>query len=161
MLCPYCSHDETKVLETRETSDEETRRRRECLKCEKRFTTYERVELKPILVIKKDGRREEFDRQKIIRGLLRSCEKRPVGLLDIEKLVDNVEYKIRSMGEQEVKSTKVGQLVMNRLKKLDSIAYIRFASVYRDFADIESFQDEIERLTERVLDKSIEDNVKK
>ncbi|MCF7799097.1 transcriptional regulator NrdR [Candidatus Woesearchaeota archaeon] len=157
MLCPYCSHDETKVLETRETSVEETRRRRECLKCEKRFTTYERVELKPILVIKKDGRREEFDRQKIIRGLLRSSEKRPVSLMDIEKLVDNVEYKIRSLGLQEVKSTKVGQLVMNRLKKLDSIAYIRFASVYRDFEDIESFQDEIERLTERV----IEENLKK
>jgi transcriptional repressor NrdR len=161
MLCPYCSHDESKVLETRETSEEETRRRRECLKCEKRFTTYERVELKPILVIKKDGRREEFDRQKIIRGLLRSSEKRPISLLDIEKLVDNVEYKIRSMGLQEVKSNKVGQLVMNRLKKLDSIAYIRFASVYRDFGDIESFQEEIGRLTEKVLEKNMQDSIKK
>ncbi len=161
MLCPYCSHDETKVLETRETSVEETRRRRECLKCGKRFTTYERIELKPILVIKKDERREEFDRQKIIRGLLRSCEKRPVSLLDIEKLVDNVEYKIRALGLQEIKSSKVGQLVMNRLKKVDSIAYIRFASVYRDFADIESFQDEIERLTEKVINKNVQETIKK
>jgi len=154
MICPYCSHSETKVLETRETSDTETRRRRECNKCEKRFTTYERVELKPILVIKKDNKREQFDRNKIIHGLLRSCEKRPISMDDVEKLVDSVEYKIRSMGLSEIKSTKIGTLVMNRLKKKDKIAYIRFASVYRDFTDIKSFEDEIEKLTEQVINKT-------
>lgn len=155
MLCPYCSHDETKVLETRETSEAETRRRRECLKCERRFTTYERIELKPLLVIKKDGKRESYDREKIIKGLLRSCEKRPVSLMEIEQIADDVEYKIRAMGLQEVKTAKIGQLTMNRLKKKDKIAYIRFASVYRDFTDISSFEDEISRLTEKVLSKEV------
>ena len=155
MICPYCSHPETKVLETRETSDTETRRRRECNKCEKRFTTYERIELKPILVVKKDGKREQFDRNKVIYGVLRSCEKRPVSMEDIEKLVDNVEYKVRAMGLGEIKSTKIGTLVMNRLKKMDKIAYIRFASVYRDFTDIKSFEDEIGKLTEQVIDQNL------
>jgi transcriptional repressor NrdR len=155
MICPYCGHEENKVLETRETTETETRRRRECLKCQKRFTTYERVELKPILVVKKDSKREEFDRDKIIKGLLRSCEKRPVSIQDIEQLVDEVEYKIRASGAQEVKSTRIGQLTMNRIKKLDKIAYIRFASVYRDFDDIESFQDEIGKLTQDVLKRNV------
>lgn len=155
MLCPYCHHAESKVLETRETSEQETRRRRECLKCEKRFTTYERIEFKPLFVVKRDGKRESFDRQKLVRGLMRSCEKRPVSLFDIEKLVDKVEYKLRNSDEQEIKSTKIGTLVMNRLKKLDKIAYIRFASVYRDFADIESFQDEIGKLAKAAIDKNV------
>lgn len=154
MLCPFCSHSETKVLETRETSETETRRRRECSKCGKRFTTYERVELKPILVVKKDGKREQFDRNKIIHGVLRSCEKRPVSMDEIEKLVDSVEYKVRSMGAGEIKSTKIGNLVMTRLKKKDKIAYIRFASVYRDFTDIKSFEDEIGKLTEHVINQN-------
>lgn len=161
MLCPYCSYEENKVLETRETSEMETRRRRECLKCGKRFTTYERIELKPLFVIKKDGKRESFDREKIVRGIIRSCEKRPVSMGDIEKLVDKVEYKLRSGEEQEVKSTKVGTLVMNRLKKLDKIAYIRFASVYRDFTDIHSFQDEIARLAQRVVEKNVTERLNK
>lgn len=155
MLCPYCSHTETKVLETRETSDTETRRRRECSKCEKRFTTYERIELKPILVVKKDGKREQFDRNKIIHGVLRSCEKRPISMDEIEKIVDSVEYKVRALGMGEIKSTKIGTMVMNRLKKIDKIAYIRFASVYRDFTDIKSFEEEIGKLTEQVIDQSI------
>lgn len=153
MLCPYCNHDETKVLETRETSEAETRRRRECQKCNKRFTTYERIELKPIFVVKKDGKRALFDRQKIITGLIKACEKRPVSLPKIEKLVDSVEYKIRSLDLQEVKSTKIGTLVMNKLKKIDKIAYIRFASVYRDFTDLESFEEEISKLAEKVIEK--------
>lgn len=161
MICPYCANEETKVLETRETTETETRRRRECQKCEKRFTTYERVELKPLYVLKKDNKREEFDRAKIMRGLIRSCEKRPVSMEDIERLVDNVEYKIRAMGLEEVKSTKIGTLVMNRLKKIDKISYIRFASVYRDFTDIESFQEEIGKLTERIIDRNVKEKLNK
>jgi transcriptional repressor NrdR len=159
MLCPHCQHAESKVLETRETSDKETRRRRECLKCEKRFTTYERIEYQPLFVIKKDGKRESFDKQKIVRGLMRSCEKRPVSLFDIEKLVDDVEYKLRNTDEQEIKSSKIGKLVMNRLKKIDKIAYIRFASVYRDFTDIESFQGEIEKLASAAVDKNVKEKL--
>lgn len=155
MLCPYCQHSETKVLETRETSVQETRRRRMCLRCEKRFTTYERIEQKPIFVIKRDGSRETFDRQKLVKGIMRSCEKRPVSLPSIDLLVDEVEYKLRNSDEGEVKSTKIGVLTMNRLRKLDKIAYIRFASVYRDFTDIASFQDEIEKLTKAAIDKEL------
>ncbi|MFP4118569.1 MAG: transcriptional regulator NrdR [Candidatus Woesearchaeota archaeon] len=158
MICPYCSQQETKVLETRETSPNETRRRRECLSCAKRFTTYERIELKPILVVKKDGKREQFDREKIMKGLMRSCEKRPVSMLQMEKLADEVEYKIRSLGNQEVKSTKIGTLTMNRLKKLDKISYIRFASVYRDFTDIRSFEEEVAKLTKRAIEQEVNEN---
>ncbi|MGM5481489.1 MAG: transcriptional regulator NrdR [Nanobdellota archaeon] len=158
MICPYCSQQETKVLETRETSPNETRRRRECLSCNKRFTTYERIELKPILVIKKDGKREQFDREKVMKGLIRSCEKRPVSMLQMEKLADEVEYKLRSSGSQEVKSTKIGTLTMNRLKKLDKIAYIRFASVYRDFTDIKSFEEEIAKLTKKAIEQEVSEN---
>jgi transcriptional repressor NrdR len=146
MICPFCGFEETKVLETRETSDVETRRRRECLKCAKRFTTYERVEQKPIFVVKKNGTREVFEREKIIRGLVNSCQKRPISLNDIENLARKVEDKIRSSGEEEIKSSKIGNLIMTRLKKLDKIAYIRFASVYRDFADIDEFREEISKL---------------
>ncbi len=161
MLCPYCSHSESKVLETRETSESETRRRRECLKCDKRFTTYERIELKPLFVVKKDGKHELFVREKIIGGLIRSCEKRPVSVFEIEKLVDSIEYKLRSSDEREVKSTKIGVLVMNRLKKLDKIAYIRFASVYRDFTDIRSFQEELGKLASAAVDKTVREKLGK
>lgn len=161
MLCPYCSAEETKVLETRETSEMETRRRRECLKCERRFTTYERVELKPILVLKKDGKREEFDRQKIVKGLLRACEKRDVSVQDIEGIAEAVEYKIRSLGLQEVKTSKIGTLVMNRLKKIDKVAYVRFASVYKDYDDVSSFEDEISKLTQAVIEKNIQERMNK
>lgn len=148
MICPYCSHDETKVLETRETSITETRRRRECLKCEKRFTTYERIEHKPLLIIKKDGKREQYDREKMMKGMIKSCEKRPVSIHQIERLADDVEYKLRSGEAQEIKSSKIGTLVMNRLKKIDKISYVRFASVYRDFKDIKSFEEEIAKLSD-------------
>ncbi len=161
MLCPYCNYPESKVLETRETNEKETRRRRECLKCGKRFTSYERIEQQPIFVIKKDNKRESFDRQKIIRGLIRSCEKRPVSLAEIEELVDSVENKLRNSDDQEVKSSKIGTLVMNRLKKIDKISYIRFASVYRDFTDIESFEEEIKKLAKAVVEKNIREEKEK
>lgn len=151
MICPFCSHDEIKVLETRETSESETRRRRQCLKCEKRFTTYERIELKPLYVIKRDGKTEIFDREKIIRGIMRSAQKRPITVSDIEKLVDNVEHYIRSGGAEEIKSTRIGNLVMTRLKKLDKVAYIRFASIYRDFDDLQSFEEEVSKLAKQVI----------
>ena len=146
MICPYCGFEENKVLETRETGDLETRRRRECLKCGKRFTTYERVEQKPLFVIKKNGNRELFDKDKIIKGLINSCQKRPISMKDIEELARKVEDKIRSSGDEEIKSSKIGNLIMTRLKKLDKVAYIRFASVYRDFADIDEFKEEISKL---------------
>ncbi len=149
MICPFCSDEDIKVLETRETSETETRRRRQCLKCEKRFTTYERVELKPLQVIKKDGKAEIFDREKIIRGIVRSCQKRPVTVADIEKLVDNIEHHLRKSGIAEVKSTKIGNLVMTRLRRLDKVAYIRFASIYRDFDDLQSFEEEVSKLVEK------------
>ncbi len=126
------------------------------MKCTKRFTTYERVEQKPIFVIKRDGSRESFDRHKLVRGIMRSCEKRPVSLEQIEKIVDEIEYKIRNGEEGEVKSTKIGTLIMNRLKKIDKISYIRFASVYRDFTDIASFQEEIQKLTKAALEKELQ-----
>jgi len=146
MICPYRGFEENKSLETRETGDLETRRRRECLKCGKRFTTYERVEQKPLFVIKKNGNRELFDKDKIIKGLINSCQKRPVSMKDIEELARKVEDKIRSSGDEEIKSSKIGNLIMTRLKKLDKVAYIRFASVYRDFADIDEFKEEISKL---------------
>lgn len=149
MICPYCGHEETKVLETRETSDIETRRRRECLACAKRFTTYERLEQKPLFVIKKSGDRELFDSEKIIKGLINSCQKRPVSLKDIESITKEIEEKARTTGEDEIKTSKIGTLVMGRLKKLDKISYIRFASVYRDFADIEEFKEEISKLKKK------------
>lgn len=150
MNCPYCNHHETKVLETRETSDSETRRRRECLNCQKRFTTKELIERKPILVIKKDGKREEYSKDKIFKGVLRACEKRKITSDEINNLVESIESKIRSMDVDEIKSSKIGTLIMNKLKKLDKVAYIRFASVYRDFEDIKSFEDEILKVTKNM-----------
>lgn len=146
--CPYCNKADTKVLETRETSEAETRRRRECLKCSKRFTTYEQIEQVPLLVVKKDGKREQFDKQKLRRGILHSCEKRPVSAEKIEEMVSEVEMKLRNHKKLEVKSTHIGELIMRRLRKVDKVAYIRFASVYRDFTDLESFATELEKLLE-------------
>ena len=146
MICPYCQHEETKVLETRETTDVETRRRRECQKCLKRFTTHERVEQKPIFVVKRGDNRELFDREKIVKGLMNSCQKRPISITDIENLSKQIEDKVRNNGDEEIKSSKIGKLVMTRLKKLDKVAYIRFASIYRDFADIEDFKEEVLKL---------------
>ncbi|HLC72875.1 MAG TPA: transcriptional regulator NrdR [Candidatus Nanoarchaeia archaeon] len=148
MQCPYCTNEETKVVDKRETDSlEVTRRRRECLKCEKRFTTYERVEI-DLRVIKKDGRREAFSREKVKNGMLRACEKRPVTTKQIEDAINKIEAALRSRSSDEIKSTIIGELVSKELRKLDKVAYIRFASVYKDFEDIESFAAEVQQLTQ-------------
>jgi len=147
MLCPFCGHQESKVLETRESEDlQTTRRRRECLKCEKRFTTYERLETSPLVVIKKDGRREEFDREKLKKGIIKACEKTEVSVEKIEKVVEEIERKLRMGESAEVESKKIGRLVAQKLKKLDKVAYIRFASVFRPFVDLEDFERELKKL---------------
>ncbi len=145
MQCPFCTHPETKVTETRETNEEATRRRRECLRCEKRFTTYERVELN-LTVIKKDGSRTAFDRTKVKNGLVKACEKRPISQERIEQAVDEIETKLRNKGKNEISSHDIGEEVMKTLKRLDQVAYVRFASVYREFADLTSFQNELKSL---------------
>lgn len=147
MKCPYCGNKDTEVVETRDSEDLETiRRRRACLKCEKRFTTYERVENVSLIVIKKDGRREQFDRDKLKRGIIRSCEKTKVTLDDIERIVTEVEMELRGESGVEVESKKIGQLVATRLKKIDKVAYIRFSSVFRRFVDVEDFEKEVKKL---------------
>jgi len=146
MLCPYCSNDETKVTDKRD-SQNETRRRRECLKCGKRFTTYERIEPVEIFVIKKDGRREPFSREKIRGGIVRACEKRSVTSEQIDAAVNYIEEKLKQQG-QEVKSSFIGELVMKKLKQIDKIAYIRFASVYREFQDVSDFKKEIREVVD-------------
>jgi len=147
MRCPYCNTEETKVVDKRPTPDGgATRRRRECLKCSKRFTTYERVENINIIVIKSDANREQFDRQKLEKGILRACEKRPIAYEMIQKLIDSVESELRSKKNTEVKSSVIGNIVMRKLKGLDKVAYIRFASVYRQFEDIDSFKQELRKL---------------
>ncbi|MBI3398383.1 MAG: transcriptional repressor NrdR [Deltaproteobacteria bacterium] len=147
MKCPFCSHTEDKVIDSRLSQDGDvTRRRRECLKCGKRFTTYERVEETLPLVIKKDGRRELFDRTKILNGVLRACEKRPVGIEAIEKAVDKIEKGFLEIGEREIQSSAIGSRVMEELKKVDEVAYVRFASVYREFRDINEFMKELKGL---------------
>ena len=150
MKCPYCNYEETQVIDTRETENlEATRRRRECMKCSKRFTTYERVEEADIIVVKKDGRRERFERKKLLDGILKACEKRDISLEKIEKLVDEAESDLRKRDSVEVNSKVVGEIVMKKLKSLDKVAYIRFASVYKEFEDIEKFEEELEKLTKK------------
>lgn len=144
MQCPYCSHDETKVTDKRD-AETITRRRRECLKCGKRFTTKEGVEWSDLKVIKKDGRREPFEREKVKSGVMKACEKRPISEEQIETMINKIEEKIRKKGK-EVKTDSIGELVSNELKRLDKVAYIRFASVYRDFRDISDFKKEIKDL---------------
>lgn len=140
MKCIYCGYEESKVTETRDAKDGNSiRRRRECLRCSKRFTTYEVIESAPVLVIKRDGMREAFDRTKIKKGIIKACEKRPIAIEDIENLVVSIEREIANSLEQEVASTKIGELVMTGLKKLDEVAYVRFASVYRQFTDVSTF----------------------
>ncbi len=147
MRCLFCGHLESKVIDSRSTEEGTTiRRRRECLECGKRFTTYEKIETIPMIVVKKDGTRETFDREKVLNGILRACEKRPVTLSDIEKLIDDMESKLYNMLEREVTSERIGEMVMERLKDLDDIAYVRFASVYRQFKDINSFMDELAKI---------------
>jgi len=147
MLCPFCGFLEDKVIDSRESKEGESiRRRRECLKCARRFTTYERIDEIPYMVIKKDGRREKFDRQKVLRGLLKACEKRPVPMPRLAAMVDEIEAKISESTDRELRSTEIGEVLMRRLESLDKIAYVRFASVYRDFQDEEAFLDEIKNL---------------
>lgn len=147
MKCRYCACTESKVIDSRPTDDGTTiRRRRECMSCGKRFTTYEKIEELPIMVIKKDGRREPFDSEKILTGIRRACEKRPVSAADQDKLVDDVVREVFNSLEQEIPSSRIGELVIVRLKELDEVAYVRFASVYRQFKDINTFMQELELL---------------
>ncbi|OGD85807.1 transcriptional regulator NrdR [Candidatus Curtissbacteria bacterium RBG_16_39_7] len=150
MKCPYCGSSETRVVDKRESEDKKAvRRRRECIKCGKRFTTYERVETLDILVIKKDGLREPFDRDKIRSGIVKACIKRPVTVQQIDKIADEVEAEIRLKPEKEILSKKIGELVISKLKKLDKVAYVRFASIYREFTDLEDFQKALRELLKK------------
>ncbi|NOZ80881.1 MAG: transcriptional repressor NrdR [DPANN group archaeon] len=150
MRCPYCSHEALKVVDKRDTEDNiAIRRRRECLKCQKRFTTYERIELLNIHVIKRDGSKQGFDREKIRRGLLIATQKRDISLDRIEDMVDSIEASIRSKNQKEINSSTIGELVLKKLKRLDKVAYIRFAAVYRSFTDLDSFRQELEKLEKR------------
>ena len=149
MECPYCHDGETKVTDSRDTGALSIRRRRECLKCGKRFTTYECIEMTPLYVIKKDGRREKFDRNKIKNGIIKALEKRPVSHEKIEETIDSIEEKIRKSCNEEIQTSLVGEYVMEKLKEIDHVAYIRFASVYRSFADVSSFEKEVKNLIEQ------------
>ena len=149
MNCPYCGYEESKVIDSRPTDEgERIRRRRECLKCAKRFTTYEMIESLPIVVIKKDKSRETFDRQKLMTGMLRACEKRPVSVETLDKAITDIENVIQNSLDREVQSDKIGELVMEKLKGIDEVAYVRFASVYRQFKDINTFMSELNKLLE-------------
>ena len=147
MNCPFCGHLNDKVIDSRESKEGDTiRRRRQCLACERRFTTYERIDEVPYMVIKKDGRREKFDRQKVLTGLLKSCEKRPVSMARLSELVDRVEARVTDSPDREISTTDIGEILMETLKNLDKIAYVRFASVYRDFQDEQAFFNELKNL---------------
>lgn len=146
MKCPFCNYYDTKVNDSRPTEDGKIRRRRECLKCGKRFTTYEIVETAPIMVVKKDGSRELFDRAKLLNGLMRACEKRQISAETLDKAVDSIEQTILNSMDREVSSTTIGTLAMEELKKIDDVAYVRFASVYREFKDINTFMDELKAI---------------
>lgn len=147
MKCPFCLHEDDKVIDSRSSNEgKSVRRRRECLKCKKRFTTYEYIEEVPLMVIKKDGRRESFDRNKIISGILKACEKRPVSVEKVEALVDRVEKELQKSFDKEVKAGVIGELAMDSLHKIDEVAYVRFASVYRQFKDINQFMKELKDL---------------
>ena len=147
MKCPFCNHENTRVIDSRPAEDNSSiRRRRACDVCDKRFTTYEKVEAIPLVIVKKDDNREAYDRSKIETGVLRTCHKRPVSTDRIEDLVDEVEADILNRGDKEISSRVVGELVMNKLKDLDAVAYVRFASVYREFKDINTFMDELKKV---------------
>jgi transcriptional repressor NrdR len=150
MTCPFCAHREDKVIDSRESKEGDViRRRRECEKCQRRFTTYERSDDIPFMVVKRDGRREKFERQKVLEGLLRACQKRPVGVAKLAEVVDAVESRLSDNPDREISTTEIGEMVMERLKSLDKIAYVRFASVYRDFQDVEAFFTELKDLFQR------------
>jgi len=147
MTCPFCGHKEDRVIDSRESKEGDAiRRRRQCLKCERRFTTYERTDEVPYMVIKKDGRREKFDRQKVLAGLLKACEKRPVSMGKLAAIVDEIEAKLTDTADRELPTTEIGEILMSRLEAIDKIAYVRFASVYRDFQDVEAFLSELRTL---------------
>lgn len=147
MKCPFCAHIEDKVVDSRESREGDAiRRRRECLKCGKRFTTYERIDEIPYMVVKKDGRREKFDRSKILAGLLHACEKRPVGMVKLEEIVNQVESYVMESSTRERSTQEIGEILMKQLKKLDKVAYVRFASVYLDFKDVTEFMGEVKEL---------------
>lgn len=159
MLCPFCGRSDSKVIDSRASEENNAiRRRRECLECQRRFTTYERVEEPPLIVIKKDERRESFDRQKLRNGLLKACEKRPVPISVIESLIDRVERELRNRMEPEVCSMVIGELVMEALKQLDGVAYVRFASVHREFKDVETLMQELQNLLSKKSEKAEESN---
>ena len=147
MRCPFCGCEESKVIDSRPTDEgERIRRRRECINCEKRFTTYEVIETVPIIVVKKDKSREVFDRNKLLGGMLRACEKRPVSLEQMENVVNDIERNLNNMMEKEISSTSIGEVVMDHLKDLDEVAYVRFASVYREFKDVNTFMEELGKI---------------
>ena len=149
MKCPFCGHDNTRVIDSRPAEENNSiRRRRVCDECDKRFTTYEKIETIPLIVIKKDNNRETYDRMKIEAGVLRACHKRPVSAAQIEKLVEEVETEIFKLEEKEISTQDIGELVMNKLKDMDAVAYVRFASVYREFKDINTFMDELKKVLE-------------
>jgi transcriptional repressor NrdR len=147
MKCPFCGSENDKVVDSRESKEGAAiRRRRECLKCEKRFTTYERIDEIPYMVVKKDGRREKFERQKVLAGVLRACEKRPISMTQMEQIVNEVEQFVMDSSDRERTADEIGERIMDSLKHIDKVAYIRFASVYRDFQDVSEFHSELERL---------------
>jgi transcriptional repressor NrdR len=147
MTCPFCGHREDKVIDSRESKEgDNIRRRRECLRCERRFTTYERIDEVPYMVVKKDGRREKFDRQKVMTGLLKASEKRPISMGKLAEMIDDVESRLAETPDRELSTTEIGEMLMSRLSSLDKIAYVRFASVYRDFQDVEAFVTELNQL---------------
>jgi transcriptional repressor NrdR len=152
MKCPFCNNLEDKVVDSRETKEGDTiRRRRECLACERRFTTYERIDEVPYMVVKKDGRREKFDRQKVLGGLLKACEKRPISVVKLSEMVNRVESKVSDSPDREISTTEIGEHLMESLREIDKIAYVRFASVYRDFQDEQAFFNELKNLMRQKL----------
>jgi transcriptional repressor NrdR len=152
MKCPFCNHIEDKVVDSRESREGDAiRRRRQCLRCERRFTTYERIDEIPYMVVKKDGRREKFDRQKVLNGLLKACEKRPVSMGKLAELVDQVDAKVTDSPDREISTIEIGEMLMDALRDLDKIAYVRFASVYRDFQDEQAFFNELKNLMRHKL----------
>ncbi len=156
MRCPFCNHEDTRVIDSRSVVENNSiRRRRQCEKCEKRFNTYEKIDIIPVAVIKKDGTRETFDRQKLCNGIVKSCNKRPVSMQAIESLIDEIENKLLNSLDKEVESNCIGEMVMDKLKNLDEVAYVRFASVYKHFKDIDTFMKELGKLLE---EKREEDN---
>jgi len=147
MKCPYCGYTDSKVIDSRPAEEGATiRRRRECLACQRRFTTYEIIERMPLVVVKRDGSRQTFDRVKLINGMIRACEKRPVPLSELERIADEIEQELQNALEREIKTSEIGELVMNRLREVDEVAYVRFASVYRQFKDINTFMNELTKL---------------